>query len=167
MNRVIVIVASGLALAGCTSSGGMSSDWFPKFEPKPVDVQFTSQPAGAEAKTSAGQSCQTPCSLAVPPDKDFSVTFALAGFQPQTVPVQVTKPDGETTLEASLQPNPVEVQLAPASKTPPKRAPRKPATAAAAKPAAAKPAAAPRPAAATQPAPAAAPAAGDPWPNVR
>jgi hypothetical protein len=162
MRRVLVI-ASGLALAGCTS-GGMGTDWFPKFEPAPVNISFQSQPAGADAKTSTGQTCKTPCSIAMPPDKDFSVTFSLAGYQPQTVPVQVTKPDGD---ETALQPNPVEVELA-AAKPLPKRTPaRKPGTAAA-KPAA-RPAA-PRPAAASQPQQSAPPAstssapATDPWP---
>jgi hypothetical protein len=175
MRQVIVIMASGLALAGC-ASGGTSPDWWPKFEPAPVSIQFESQPAGAEAKTSTGQSCQTPCSLAMPPDKEFSVTFSAAGRVPQTVPVQITKPEDDPFAEASLQPNPVAVELAVASKTPAKRAPgRKPAaTAAVAKPAA-RPAAprpaAPRPAApTTHPAPAAtapAPAPTDPWPAVR
>ena len=166
MRQVIVIMASGLALAGC-ASGGTSPDWWPKLEPAPVSIQFVSQPAGAEAKTSTGQSCQTPCSLAMPPDKEFSVTFSAAGRQPQTVPVQITKPEDDPFAEASLQPNPVAVELAVAPKTPAKRAPgrKAAATAAVAKP---KPAA-PRPAAA-QPAPAAtAPAATptDPWPAVR
>jgi hypothetical protein len=144
----------------------MNLDWLPKFEPAPVSIQFQSEPAGAEAKTSAGQSCQTPCALAMAPDKDFSVTFSLAGYQPQTVPVQLGKPEGDATAEASLQPNPVAVELAPAPKTPPRRTPaKKPATTtSAAKPAAAKPAAAPsRPAAPS----AAAPAATDPWPPIR
>jgi hypothetical protein len=168
MRRVLMIVASGLALAGCASGGG--SDWFPKFEPAPVSVQFQSQPVAAEAKTSTGQSCQTPCTLPMPPDKDFSVTFSLAGYQPQTVPVQLTKADGE---EAALQPNPVAVELAVAPKTPAKRTPARKTTATTAKPVAAKPAAprpaAPKPAAATaQPAPAvAAPAGTDPWPPAR
>jgi hypothetical protein len=175
MRRVIVILASGLALAGC-ASGGASPDWWPKFEPAPVSIQFESQPAGAEAKTSTGQSCQTPCSLAMAPDKEFSVTFALAGRQPQTVPVQITKPEGDPFAEASLQPNPVAVELAVAPKTPAKRTPgRRAAATATAKPAA-RPAAprpaAPRPAASSsQPvapaaaAPAAAPT--DPWPAAR
>jgi hypothetical protein len=175
MRRVIVILASGLALSGC-ASGGTTPDWWPKVEPTPVSIQFESQPAGAEAKTSTGQSCQTPCAIAMPPDKDFSVTFSLAGRLPQTVPVQITKPEGDPFAEASLQPNPVSVELAVAPKTPAKRKPaRKPAaTAAAPKPAAARPAA-PRPAASSsQPttAPAAAPAAATPaptdvWPPVR
>jgi hypothetical protein len=172
MNRVIVIAASGLALAGCTSGGGTNFDFWPKFEPTPVSVQFQSEPAGAEAKTSVGQSCQTPCALAMAPDKDFSVTFSLAGYQPQTVPVQVNKPEpgSEDATEAGLAPNPVAVELKAAPKGPAKRTPaKKPATtASAAKPAAAKPAAAPKPTAAPrQPAPTTAPAATDPWPPVR
>ena len=172
MSRVIVIVAFGLALGGCTS-GGTGADWF-KFEPPPVNVQLQSQPAGAEAKTSAGQACQTPCTLAVAPDKDFSVTFTLPGYEQQTVPVQLAKPEGDELAQASLQPNPVAVELA---KSPAKRPPvrKRAATASAtAKPAAAKPVAA-RPAAArpAAAAPAAAPrqqapapAATDPWPPV-
>src|SRR6476660_2052077 len=127
MRQVIVIMASGLALAGC-ASGGANPDWWPKFEPAPVSIQFESQPAGAEAKTSTGQSCPTPCSLAMAPDKEFSVTFSAAGRQPQTVPVHITKPEDDPFAEASRQPNPVSVELAVAPKTPAKRAPcRKPA----------------------------------------
>ena len=159
MRRVVVIVASGLGLASCTSGGGFNTDWFPKFEPAPVNIQFQSQPPGAEAKTSTGQACKTPCSLAMPPDKEFSVSFSLAGYQPQTVPLKLTRPEG---IETALQPNPVEVELVAAPKAPPKRAPapRKPAatTAAAPKPAAARPAA-------SQPAPAS--SSMDPWPPVR
>jgi hypothetical protein len=177
MRRVIVILASGLALAGC-ASGGASPDWWPKFEPAPVSIAFESTPPGAEAKTSTGQSCQTPCSIAMAPDKEFSVTFALAGRQPQTVPVQITKPEGDPFAEASLQPNPVAVELAAATKPPAKRAParRAAATASTAKPVAARPAAprpaAPKPAASSSqpvaPAPVApASTATDPWPPAR
>lgn len=166
MNRFIVILASGLTLAGCATGGG--TDWFPTFQPKPVDIQFTSQPAGAEARTSTGQACQTPCALAVAPDKDFSVTFALAGYQPQTISVQPTKPDSsEGWAETTLQPNPVEVQLALAARTPAKRAPRKPATASATKPAPRPAAVRPTAAAPQQAVPAGVAPAADPWPNVR
>lgn len=156
MRRVIVILASGLALAGC-AGGNFNSDWFPKFEPSPVNIQFVSTPAGAEAKTSSGQTCKTPCSLSMPADKEFSVSFSLAGYQTQTVPLQLTKPEG---VETALQPNPVEVELVAAPKPAPARKPatRKPATTAQA----------PKPAA-TRPAPQTqtAPSASDPWPAVR
>ena len=167
MNRIFAIVASGLAVAGCTSGSGI--DWLPRFEPAPVSIQFQSEPAGAEAKLSTGQSCQTPCALTLPPDKEFSVTFALAGHEAQTVPVQLTKPQG---VETALQPNPVAVELAATPKIPPKRKPaRRSATASSTpKPAAARPAT-PRPAAAAPApaptAPAATAPATDPWPPVR
>ena len=160
MNRVILILASGLSLAGCA---GMGSDWS-LFQPKPVNVQFTSQPAGAEARTSTGQNCQTPCALAVAPDKDFSVTFALTGYQPQTISVQPTKPDpSQGWAETTLQPNPVEVQLALAKPAARRAAPRKPATASSATRSAPRPVAA-RPAA---PQTAPGPAGTDPWPPIR
>jgi hypothetical protein len=165
MRRVVVIVASGLALAGCTS-GGFNTDWFPKFEPAPVNIQFQSQPPGAEAKTSTGQTCKTPCSLAMPADKEFSVSFALAGYQSQTVALQLTRPEG---IETALQPNPVEVELVAAPKAAPaKRTPtRKPATTAAApKPAATRPPA-PRPTATSSQTAPAAPSSMDPWPPAR
>jgi len=183
MNRVIAIVACGFTLAGCSSWGSwMPDSWTPNFDfmpkaaPPPANVQFQSEPAGAEAKTSTGATCKTPCALAMDPDKEFSVTFTLAGYLPQTVPVAVHQPDAGLTPnegekpEKNFIPNPVSVELAAAPKAPPKRAPtppNKPApkpAAAAAKPPAAKPAtAAPAPAA-----PAArAPAAPSPWPPVQ
>lgn len=166
MSRIIVIMVAGLALAGCASGGGsnfggMNFDWFPKFEPTPVSVQFQSEPAGAEAKTTAGTACKTPCTLAMAPDKDFAVTFSLAGYQPQTVQVALQQEPGEPI--PALSPNPVAVELAPAPKTPPKRAPARTASKPAPKPAAARPAAAPRPAASAP----GVPSATDPWPPAR
>ena len=166
MNRVFVIVVSGLALAGCTS-GGTS---FSMFEPRPVEVVFQSMPPGAEAKTTTGQACQTPCTLAMPPDKDFQVTYTLAGYAPQTVSVQPAKND--ETFEATLQPNPVTAELVAMPKGPAKRAPakKKPAAKPAQRAAASKPApaaGAPPPPMTTSTTPAPAPASGDPWPPVR
>lgn len=158
MIRVIAVVACGLALAACSSgmpswspSWSSSMDFLPKFDPKPVAMQFESEPAGAEAKTSTGQTCRTPCTLSVAPNKEFSVTFALAGYQPQTIPVKVGKPEGAYDDSIGLTPNPVYAELE-AAKPAPKRAPAKPA---------------PKPATAAAPKPAAAPAASSPWPMPR
>jgi hypothetical protein len=76
------------------------------------------------------------------PDKDFSVTFALAGYESQTVPVQKGRPEGLSASDgpASLQPNPVYVELDPAAAKPAPKKPAPPARRAA--PAAPKPAAA-------------------------
>ena len=65
----------------------MDTPGFMKSAPSATTMQFESEPAGAEAKTSLGQSCRTPCTLAVTAN-DFSVSFALPGYQSQTVPVR-------------------------------------------------------------------------------
>jgi hypothetical protein len=122
MRRVIVIAVAGATLAGCSS---FSLDSF-KPTPPTVQVQLESVPPGAEARTSLGPSCKTPCSVAVPaPDAGFSVTYTLNKFQPATIPVQVIHVPGDFTTPAStnMDPNPVVAELQPAG--PPPRAARK------------------------------------------
>ena len=112
MRRVIVIAAAGASLAGCSS---FSMDAF-KPTPPTVQVQIDSTPQGADAHTSLGPGCKTPCSVAVPvPDAGFSVTYSLAKFQPATVPVQVIRIPGDFSTPASttLDPNPVVAELQP------------------------------------------------------
>jgi PEGA domain len=150
--RKIVVVAASLGLAGCSS---FSTPEMFKSAPPTVAIQLESQPAGAEARTSGGQTCQTPCSLSIPVEGDFTVTFSLPKYTPETVPVQVVRQqqDGLTgsAIPATVDPNPVyaELQLAPppGRKSRPKAAaprPRKPkATPAAAAPAEAPPPPAP------------------------
>jgi hypothetical protein len=62
MRRVIAIAAAGLTLAGCSS---FSFDAF-KSTPPTVQLQLDSVPSGADALTSLGPGCKTPCSVAVP-----------------------------------------------------------------------------------------------------
>jgi hypothetical protein len=163
-------------LAAC--SAAMPSLDFLKSAPQSETLAIESEPSGAEAKTSLGQSCRTPCQLAVQLGSEFSVTLALSGYQPQTVSV---RPDAEGASAAPrLAPNPVHVTLQAAK--PPKKpvAAKKPPVAAAARPAAPPPMAsaapmsappsAPTPAPALAPAPAApsesAPSATEyPWPS--
>jgi hypothetical protein len=146
MRRIIGIAVAGASLAGCSS---FSLDAF-KSTPPTVQVQLESVPQGADARTSLGPSCKTPCSVAVaPPDAGFSVSYTLDKFQPATVPVQVIHVPGDLTTPASttLDPNPVVAELQPAG--PPPKATKKvlrpkkpkPAQGAAAAPAAAAPAA--------------------------
>jgi hypothetical protein len=111
MYRVIAIVGAGLVLAACSSD---SNNPF-RFEPPKDTIRFESVPPGAEAKTSTEQTCRTPCALAMPSDKPFTVTFSLNGYQPDTEQLQLI-PMGDGT--SSLRPNPVFVELTPA--TPPK-----------------------------------------------
>jgi hypothetical protein len=62
MRRVIAIAAAGLTLAGCSP---FSFDAF-KSTPPTVQLQLDSVPSGADALTSLGPGCKTPCSVAVP-----------------------------------------------------------------------------------------------------
>jgi hypothetical protein len=122
MRSAIVIAAASLglsfALAGCSSMGGAF-----KSTPKIVPLRVESTPPGADATSSLGATCKTPCSLDVPDTADsFSVSFALPKYQPLTVPVQVSHP--ERSLFSSepaivLDPNPVVGELQP--EAPPKR----------------------------------------------
>jgi hypothetical protein len=118
MRRVIATAIAGVALAGCSS---MSFDAF-KATPPTVQVQLESTPPGADAVTSLGPACKTPCSVAVAaPDSGFSVTYTLNKFQP----VQVVRISGDFSAPGStaVDPNPVVAELQPAG--PPPKAARK------------------------------------------
>lgn len=120
MRGVVVVAVAGLGLAGCSS---FSMDSF-RSAPPTVTVQLDSIPAGADARTSSGQGCKTPCSVAVPAG-DFTVTYTLNKFQTLTVPVQVVNLPGDFTTPAStsVDPNPVVAELQPA--VPPRKQPSK------------------------------------------
>lgn len=123
MRHVIAIAATGISLAGCSSF----SDAF-KSAPPVVQVALDSVPPGADATTSLGPACKTPCSVNVPaPDTGFSVTFALPRFQPVTVPVQVIRNPGDFEIPASttVEPSPVFAELKPAGPPPKTRKPPK------------------------------------------
>ena len=110
MRRVIAIAVTGASLAGCSS---FSLDSF-KSAPPLVKVALESVPPGADATTSLGPACKTPCSIDVPaPDAGFSVTFAMPKFQPVTVPVQVIRNPGDATSPATtiIEPSPVFAEL--------------------------------------------------------
>lgn len=158
MHRVLLIVVGALVLAGCSST----PDWMNMDALKPAPmmdtVRFESEPPGAEAKTSTGQTCRTPCALALPINAPMSVTFSLNGYHPESESIE---PITNAGSPPQLRPNPVVVELSPA-----------PASARTAKPAAKKPAAkkpaAKKPTAGATPAPAAVSAAPAqqpaPWP---
>lgn len=162
MKRWVVVAACGLTVSACSSMPGWMG--FEKSRPAPTatTMQFESEPAGAEARTSTGQTCRTPCSLAMGAG-EFTVTFGLPGYQPQTVPVRMVAlgeaEDASAAADgqgARLVPNPVFVELQPVApvvthKKPP--ALKKPRAA---------PQAAPTAMAPVEPAPAPAPAS--PWP---
>jgi PEGA domain len=176
MSRVIAVVACGFSLAACSTSLPSLS----LLKPPSETLRIESEPPGADAKTTLGQSCRTPCELAVQSGDDLAVTLTLSGYQPQTVAVQ-------REASARLAPNPIFVELEPAPPAPPAKKPIKkkprvakahpappvitgatasaaPPPAAAAAPAAAAPAAAPPPMPAT-PAEPAVSATNYPWPS--
>lgn len=145
MRRIIAIAVTGASLTGCSS---FSLDSF-KSAPPMVKVALESVPPGADATTSLGPACKTPCSIDVPaPDAGFSVTFASPKFQPVTVPVQVIRNPGDSASPATtvIEPSPVFAELQP--EAPPKarkpmrpKKPKPPKAAAAPAPAPAQPAA--------------------------
>jgi hypothetical protein len=129
MKRTVAIAVCGLSLAGCSGISMPSMPSFPGFGPATTTVQFESEPTGAEARTSTGQTCRTPCSLAVT-STEFTVTFGLAGYQTQTIPVRISAsteavdPNTGTAPAPRLVPNPVFVELQ-ANPTPPPAARRR------------------------------------------
>ena len=166
MRGVLAILACGFAVAGCASG----SDALKSATPT-TTLQFESEPAGAEVKTSTGQACKTPCAMAVPA-ADLMATYTLKGFKTATVPVKLIPPtdtrsiqdaEGATTPPLpSFSPSPVMAEL---EKAVPERrqAPRRPA-----RPATTSSDAAPPPSTAQrQPAPQSAPpppSGGAAWP---
>jgi hypothetical protein len=104
MGRIIIAALVCGIVSGC-SSALPSLDFF-KSSPSTETLRIASEPPGAEAKSTSGQSCKTPCELEVQPGSDQSITLALNGYQPQTVPL---RQDGGDT--GKLGPNPVIVKL--------------------------------------------------------
>jgi hypothetical protein len=158
----------------------MPSMSFLKPSPTSEALRIESEPPGAEARTSQGQSCRTPCEVVVQTGSEFSVMLALNGYQPQTVSVRPEAPppaqrDSEPVAGGSLlSPNPIYVELQPAPVAPPAKKPvvkKKKPVAAAVRPAAPPPtttasvpsaAPPPMPAAPSEPA---ASATNYPWPS--
>jgi hypothetical protein len=116
--RIATVLTGGsLALGGC---------WFPSpaymFADKPkqaaVMLRLESTPPGAQAQTSFGMSCHTPCILPLGGDGDFVVTFVRPGYLPVTVPIAVQvpqerRPDSEFGILPTprIVPNPIIARL--------------------------------------------------------
>src|SRR6059058_6108976 len=104
MRKVIGFVVCGFTLAGCS---GSALD-FLKSSPATTALRFESGPPGAEVKVS-GQTCRTPCELKLEV-AELSATFALKGYQPQTVAVHS---EGSRFSAPQFTPNPVYAELKP------------------------------------------------------
>ena len=125
-NRLIVGISvaavAGFALAGCSSSS--TPDWMKPAPPPPQALQFESTPPGVNVQTAQGQTCRTPCSLAVPVMSQ-SVMFALDGYASQTIPISMREPEHSFFNQKPpyLLPNPVQVAMV-ALPPPPKVKPK-------------------------------------------
>ena len=165
MRRVLVIAVSSIALSAC-SNMSMPSFEMPSLAPSASTVEFESEPAGAEVKTSTGQTCRTPCALSVA-GTDMTATFSLNGYQSQSIPVRMATsgegrdPNTGQVPSPRMTPNPVyaELMLAPQIRRPPPPVAAKP-------PAKKKPKTAAKPKQPSEPMSSAAPAQApaSPWP---
>jgi hypothetical protein len=120
-NRTLAVALCGLALAACTSMEAL--------KPKPTTtlLLIESNPGGAEARTSLGGTCHTPCTMQIGSPNDFTVTFTLAGYEPQTLTVHSVMEGGSYMTPAApvFTPAPLIATLQsltpPAKKPPPRR----------------------------------------------
>jgi len=122
-------IASAVLLTGCASYTP-SWDWVPSMPSMSsganVSLTIESDPPGADAKTSVGPSCRTPCMIPVPGDREFTVNYSLNGYLPQTIAVAPRmsdnpRPDPESggaVVSVDVSPNPVYAQLQPAPPPP-------------------------------------------------
>src|SRR5208337_440859 len=107
MSRVVAVVACGFTVAACSAIPSLD---FLKSSPPTAALRFESEPPGAEVNAS-GQTCRTPCELTIQVTPELQATFALKGYQPQTISV-----GSETSGVFSTPrfvPNPVHADLRP------------------------------------------------------
>jgi hypothetical protein len=127
-------------------------------------IDLNSDPPGAEAMTSLGGGCRTPCSLEISAEGPFTVTFNYEGYAPTTVQVQIQHAQMGIS-NPKFAPNPVFAHLDVVAKpTPSKPAKKKVSTAQPLHAAPKKPVAAPQPVPAAPRKPAAAAPATQPAP---
>jgi hypothetical protein len=97
LRRVMVITIYALTASACSGS-------MPSLSSLPTEtLRFESQPAGADVKTTSGQTCRTPCELSVQAPETL-VTFTLIGHEPQTIAISSEEPFG--VGRRRLAPNP-------------------------------------------------------------
>ena len=74
---LVLVLLGPIGLGGCAS---VTRGWSEQ-------IQITSEPEGAEVRTSLSQACTTPCTLNVSRKDEFSVSYTKPGYHPQTVQV--------------------------------------------------------------------------------
>ena len=108
---LLAIALVGVGLASCSttsttstaSTSSSSKSYFDAFKQKPTTtlLLIESNPAGAQAQTSFGKTCTTPCTMQVGESSDFTVAFTLAGYVPQTLTVHAQMSGGGWTTAPS------------------------------------------------------------------
>jgi hypothetical protein len=133
--RLLIAIFATASLAGCaTVTPGTTNQ-----------VQIVSEPSGADARTSLGHACVTPCTLQVSRKDEFSVVFAKPGYEEARIDVKTSIAgagaagfagniiaggvigmgvDAATGSTLEHTPNPVSATLRPVATTAPPRGPR-------------------------------------------
>src|SRR5262249_40674081 len=106
MIRVIAVAACGLTLTACSSMPSFDLPSFGGGAPAAASLAVESDPPGAQASTTGGTSCVTPCRLALAGKGPFTVNVALNGYVPQNVPVRVVQADDPPLHSAGGSPGP-------------------------------------------------------------
>jgi hypothetical protein len=112
LNGAFALVIIGIALARCSSMPGFDAM---KQKPENTFLLIQSNPSGAEARSSLGATCHTPCTMSIGAGNDFTVSYTLDGYVPQTVTVHSTMSTGGfmSAPSPTLNPNPVFATLEP------------------------------------------------------
>ena len=76
--RIVIVIALALITSGCASvTRGMSDQ-----------IQMNSNPPEAQARTSMGHTCVTPCTLQFNRKDEFTVIFSKPGYHSSEIPVK-------------------------------------------------------------------------------
>lgn len=132
MLKLITPITAALLCAGCATVTRGTTE----------QVQIISEPPGADARTSLGHQCETPCTITVSRKDEFNVSVMKDGFERAQVPVIVEVAgsggaafagnillggvigmgaDAATGAAYSHTPNPVSVVLRPEPPAEPKK----------------------------------------------
>ena len=123
--RTVQVLLWGVFAALIVGCGAWAVVWFAK-SPPPTAIQaareptsvivssihLNSDPQGADAITSFGWSCRTPCSIELSAEAPFTVTFTRPGFSPSTIPVEIEAAHSGAS-NTKFAPNPVFAALQP------------------------------------------------------
>jgi len=103
-----------LSIASCSSVSVPGFDAI-KQKPENTFLLIQSSPSGAEARSSLGATCRTPCTMSIGSGSDFTVSYSLDGYVPQTLTVHSSNSAGGfmTAPSPMVNPNPVFATLEP------------------------------------------------------